>query len=198
MTSTPDSRPKARGPRLTAEERRELVIVAAMHEFARGGYAGTSTETIARRAGVSQPYLFQLFGTKRELFLAAARRCFDRTRTTFETAGRAARAERDEPHHILDAMGVAYARLLHDREALQLQLHAYAACDDPVIRDVVRAEYATLARSVADVSGASGADLATWFAAGMLMNVGAAVGVERLDELVPGATFDQPKEGHAG
>ena len=124
--------------RLTADERRDAVVAAAVHEFARGGYAGTSTEAIARRAGVSQPYLFQLFGTKRDLFLAAVRRCFERTRTTFETVGRASRAERDDPRSVLDAMGGAYADLLKDRELLLLQLHAYAACDDPAIREVVR------------------------------------------------------------
>jgi AcrR family transcriptional regulator len=79
--------------RLTAEERRDAVVAAAMTEFAQTGYAGTSTEAIARRSGVSQPYLFQLFGTKKDLFLAAVRHGFGRTRTVFEVVGRQARAE---------------------------------------------------------------------------------------------------------
>ena len=41
-----------------------------MRHFAIGGYNGTSTEAIAREAGISQPYLFRLFRTKKELFIA--------------------------------------------------------------------------------------------------------------------------------
>ena len=59
-----------RGPRMPAEQRRELVLGEAMAVFAAHGYAGTSTEEVARRAGISQPYLFRLFPTKKALFLA--------------------------------------------------------------------------------------------------------------------------------
>src|SRR6478609_8369665 len=90
--------------RLTAEERRDAVISAAMVEFAQGGLAGTSTDAIARRAGVSQPYLFQLFGTKKELFIAVIRRCFERTTGVFQVTGRAARARSADPTVILKAM----------------------------------------------------------------------------------------------
>ena len=58
-------------------------------EFAEGGYSGTSTESIARAVGVSQPYLFQLFGTKRELFLAVVRHGFQRTRAGLPRGGQA-------------------------------------------------------------------------------------------------------------
>src|SRR6476646_7362802 len=74
--------------RLTADKRRDAVIAAAAIEFAQGGLAGTSTDAIARRAGVSQPYLFQLFGTKKELFIAVIRRCFERTTGVFQVSGR--------------------------------------------------------------------------------------------------------------
>src|ERR1700691_6553441 len=72
--------------RMPAVERRELVLEAALAEFAAGGLAGTSTEEVARRAGISQPYLFRLFPTKRALFLALVQRCFDRLEETFTTA----------------------------------------------------------------------------------------------------------------
>src|SRR6478736_10011884 len=94
--------------RMTADERRDDVIKAAMTEFATTGYYGTSTEPIARRSGVSQPYLFQLFGTKKDLFIAAIRHGFGRTITAFETAGRAAGLEDPSTEHVLDAMGQAY------------------------------------------------------------------------------------------
>ena len=147
-----------------------------MTEFAVTGFAGTSTDAIARRAGVSQPYLFQLFGTKRDLFIAAVRHGFGRTRLAFETTGRAARSQDPDPHHVLHAMGKMYGELLKDRELLLCQLQAYAACDDPLIRAAVRSEYAAMYRTVAEVSGASTAALGEWFAIGMLMNTGAALG----------------------
>lgn len=73
-------------PRMSAEERRESVIRAATAEFARGGYHGTSTEVIAKRVGVSQPYLFRLFPGKKAIFLAVAERCLEDTVRTFEEA----------------------------------------------------------------------------------------------------------------
>ena len=162
--------------RLTAEERRADVIGAATKEFAARGYAGTSTQTIADRAGVSQPYLFQLFGTKRDLFIQAVRACFARARSTFDASARVARAETSDPGAILHAMGVGYIELLRDRDMLRLQLHAYAACEDPEIRAVVRDEWKVLYDAVARASDANPASIHAWFAEGMLLNVAAAIG----------------------
>src|SRR2546430_2314256 len=119
--------------RKTAEQRREEIVEAAFVEFARKGLHGTSTDAIARRAGVSQPYLFRLFGTKKELFIAALNRCF---RVTLETFMRAAEGKRGE--EALLAMGRAYQDLLTDRNKLLMQLHGYVACDDEDICAVVR------------------------------------------------------------
>jgi len=163
--------------RLGADERRDEVIAAAAIEFAGGGFAGTSTVSIARRAGVSQPYLFQLFGTKQDLFLAAVRDCFARTSRRFEEAARAARASGLDSAGVLKEMGSAYFEmLLADRDLLRLQLHAYAACGHPEIRAVVRDGYVTLWRTVARISGSDPSALYTWFAQGMLINVIASIG----------------------
>jgi AcrR family transcriptional regulator len=162
--------------RLTAEERRTDVIAAASREFAARGYAGTSTQAIAERAGVSQPYLFQLFGTKKDLFIEAVHACFARTRSTFESSARAVPAGSADPTAILEAMGCSYHDLLRDRDMLRLQLHAYAACDDSDIRAVVRDEWTRLHETVARVSGAEPGALHAWFAEGMLLNVAAAIG----------------------
>src|SRR3954454_15218082 len=61
--------------RLTAAERRDEILDAALIECAERGLHGTSTERIAKRAGISQPYLFRLFGTKKELFIATIELC---------------------------------------------------------------------------------------------------------------------------
>src|ERR671937_1962612 len=119
--------------RLTAAERRDDVLDAALVEFAERGLEGTSTEDIARRAGISQPYLFRLFGTKKELFKATVARCF---RETLEIFQRAAQGKRGE--EALHAMGDAYVRLLSDRTYLRSQMQAYAACEDAEICEVVR------------------------------------------------------------
>ena len=163
--------------RLSAEERRDAIVAAATVEFARGGLAGTSTDAIARRAGVSQPYLFQLFGTKKELFIAVVRRCFERTAMRFQAAGRDARAQSANADVILHAMGLAYQDMIVDRDLLLLQLHAYAACGDTEIRDIVRDEFTRLYREVARLSGAEETALQQWFAYGMFCNVSTAVGL---------------------
>jgi AcrR family transcriptional regulator len=171
------------GPRLTADERRAEIVEAAVKAFASGGLAGTSTEDIARLAGVSQPYLFRLFGTKRELFLAAVERAFDRVEAVFEDA-----ATREGPeglpagfNPVLVSIGHAYQSMLADRTLLRLQLHAYAACDDPVVRVVVRARFAHLVTHVAALSGEPAASLRTFFAEGMLLNVAATMDLAEAD-----------------
>src|SRR5256885_16702921 len=110
----------ATGERKTAEERREAVLAAALEEFAARGLHAGSTDEIARRAGISQPYVFRLFGTKKELFRAVVARCF---RETLEMFQRAAEGKRGE--EALAAMGNAYvARLFTDRARLQPQMQA--------------------------------------------------------------------------
>jgi len=169
--------------RLTADERRDEVVAAAAIEFAAGGFAGTSTAAIARRSGVSQPYLFQLFGTKQELFLAAVRDNFRRTTRRFEEAARTARTAGLDTNRILEQMGSGYIQLLlADRDLLRLQLHAYAACADPEVRAVVREEFFALWRAVATIAGCEMSALVPWLAQGMLINVIASTGDARTIE----------------
>ena len=157
--------------RKTADERREAVLDAALVEFAARGLDGASTEAIAAAAGISQPYVFRLFGTKKELFKAGVARCF---RETLELFQRAAEGKRGE--EALEAMGTAYIeQLLPDRTRLQAQMQAYAACNDPEIGEVTRREFGRLWREVAALSGQSEDCLQEFFAKGMLMNVLAAM-----------------------
>ena len=154
--------------RHSAAERREDVLDAAMVEFAAGGLEGTSTEDIARRAGISQPYLFRLFGTKRELFKATAARCL---RETLEMFQRAAEGKRGEA--ALKAIGQAYMdeMLTGDRVRLRAQMQAYVACDDPDICQVVRDGYGDLVAYAERVSGLPPQEISRFFATGMLLNV---------------------------
>ena len=159
--------------RQTAAERKDTVLDAALVEFAQRGLHGTSTEDIARRAGISQPYLFRLFGTKKELFKATVSRCF---RETLETFQRAAEGKRGE--EALKAMGDAYVeKLLSDRTRLRIQMQAYSACDDPEICELVRNGYGDLVAYVERVSDVPPEEVAKFFATGMLLNVFASMNV---------------------
>ena len=165
------------GQRMKAGERREAVLAAAVTEFAARGLAGTSTENVARRAGISQPYLFRLFPTKKALFLALVDRCFRQVAAAFEAA--AADRVGDDA---LEAMGDAYHELLQDRTLLLLQLQAYAACDDPEIRDATRTGFKHLWALVERLSGLPYERVVMFFAMGMLMNVAAAMDLPAVDE----------------
>jgi AcrR family transcriptional regulator len=159
--------------RKTAEERREAVLDAALDEFAARGLYGASTETIARAAGISQPYVFRLFGTKKELFKAVSARCF---RETLEVFQRAAEGKRGV--EALEAIGQAYGDLVTENPArLRGQMQAYAACDDPEICEVVRNGFGDLHAYVERVSDLPNAEVSAFFASGMLFNVIASMGL---------------------
>jgi len=174
----------ATATRQTAEERREDVLIAAVEEFARAGFHGASTDAIARRAGISQPYLFRLFGSKKELYLASVRRCFRRTLEVMQLAAEGLRGE-----EALSAMGQAYGVLLKtDPTMLQAQLQTYAAAlDDPDVRQAVRDGYGDLYTYVERVSGVSAPRLARFFAMGMLFNVVGAMGLHEEEQPEPWA-----------
>ena len=163
--------------RMPAAERRELVLEAAVAEFAARGLAGTSTEDVARRAGISQPYLFRLFPTKKALFITLVERCFQRVRDTFAAA--ATDLTGDEA---LMAMADAYERLLEDRTLLLLQMQAYAACDDPDVRAATRTGYKQLWELSERLTGLPFQTIVDFFAVGMLMNVAAAMDLPSVDE----------------
>jgi AcrR family transcriptional regulator len=164
-------------PRSTAAERREALVRAAVRAFAHTGLHGTAVSTITRDVGITQPYAFSLFGTKKDLFLAAVEHGFDHVDETFRRAAEAAPEDAE-----LEAMGQAYVGLLADREWLLCQLQAYAACDDDEVRRVVRRRYVALYRTVAELSGADRERLRAFFATGMMLNVAAAMDLPILDE----------------
>jgi AcrR family transcriptional regulator len=166
--------------RMSKDERQRQIVEAAMSEFAIGGLHGTSVESIAKRVGVSQPYLFQLFGTKKDLFIAASRRAFERTIGAFRKAA-ADVGEDGDTEAVLMAMGFAYQQLLADRTLLLMQMQAYVACEDDEIREVVRGEMMRLVSFVKSASGANDETVCEWLAYGMLMNVVAATDLPAVD-----------------
>jgi AcrR family transcriptional regulator len=157
--------------RQSAEERRESILDAALIEFAERGLDGTSTEDIAKRAGISQPYVFRLFGSKKQLFAAACARCMRELREQMEGAAAGLSGEA-----ALDAMGRTYREILEaEPRRLKLQMHMYAAAQDPEIRDAVRSGFGDLYTSFERISGVEPQRLSRFLATGMLLNVIAAM-----------------------
>lgn len=164
----------------TAAERREALVDAAADVFAERGFHGTPTTAIARAAGISQAYLFRLFPTKEELYVAAVERCYRRIGRAMSDAAEQARAEGQPP---LERMGPAYGELIAESSVLQSTLQAFAAASggDPAIRDAVRDGYGNLVELVRRLSGASDEELQGFFAHGMLLTVLAGMDAQTLD-----------------
>lgn len=159
--------------RHTAEERREEILRAAVARFGKTGLHGTSTEAIARDVGVSQPYLFRLFGTKKGLYMAAVRWAFDHTVAVFRDAGESA----SDSHDAFRRIGKAYERLISDRRYLDIQLQAYASTDDEEIRRLVEHGFGQLVTEIVRHTHATPEQLAAFLGRGMLMNVASSMGV---------------------
>jgi AcrR family transcriptional regulator len=156
--------------RHTAEERRDEILDAALVCFADHGAHGMSTEAIARAVGISQPYIFRLFGTKKELVKATIERCM---RGTLEMLRTAAAGKTGE--EVVDAIGAAYQQWVSNPTYLRAQMQSYVACEDDEIREVVRRGFGEMFEYVERATGLPPARVAEVFAHGMLLNVVAAM-----------------------
>jgi AcrR family transcriptional regulator len=173
--------------RQSAEVRRASILNAAVVEFARSGYAGTSTEAIAARAGISQPYLFRLFGTKKELFIATYSMVTSRIEEAF-----AAVTKELEGEEAMVAMGMAYLELLADPDLLQVQLHGFvAAAADPDIASACQDTFRRLWHLAAAATHAEPEAMRDFFAQGMLCNVLAAIDLRSVKEPWAQSFFDE-------
>jgi AcrR family transcriptional regulator len=155
--------------RLTAAERGEEVLKAAVHAFGASGYEGTKTDEIARMAGVSQPYVIRLFGTKQQLFLAAVQSVCERIEEIFREAA----AESPE----LRNLGANYGRLLSEPDLLLVLLHGFSASGDPAIGDCVRQRFGSIYALIRELTGATPQEARDFLGTGMLLTVMSAMQV---------------------
>ena len=162
---------------MSGSERRQQVLAIAAEEFAEGGLHGASTEVIARRAEITQAYVFRMFGTKKALFLEVVMAAFDRV-----THGMADAAGAERGIDALGPMGERYNELLTDRTSLLLQLQGFAACGDAEVRDAVRARFGQMWTTVAETTGLEPVTVKAFMAFGMLLNSGAALQSSEVDE----------------
>jgi AcrR family transcriptional regulator len=166
--------------RQTAEARRHAVLDAATHEFAVKGFHGASTEEIARAAGISQPYLFRLFGSKKDLYLETFSRCEGQLYDRFVEAAKGKTGEA-----ALKAMGVAYMEFAQDSDHLRLMLKTWAFDDDDV-RRVSRTGWRNIVDLAEQASRESPEVVSRFFANGMLITILMSMGL--VDEPEPWAT----------
>jgi AcrR family transcriptional regulator len=155
-------------------ERRSQVLGIAAGEFANHGLHGASIEAIA---GITQTYVFRMFGTKKALFLELVGAAFDRFSDGMSQAARDGRGL-----SALALMGAQYYELLADRTTLLLQLQGFAGCGDSEVRDLVRGRLARMWDTVADSSSLDPVTVKSFLAFGMLLNNVAALNVDELDE----------------
>jgi AcrR family transcriptional regulator len=163
--------------RMSGAERRSQVLGIAAGEFANHGLHGASIEAIAREAGITQAYVFRMFGTKKALFAELVGAAFDRFADGMGQAARGA-----EGRSALALMGAQYYELLADRTTLLLQLQGFAASGDSEVRDLVRARLARMWETVADTTGLDAVTVKSFLAFGMLLNNVAALDIGELDE----------------
>ena len=162
--------------RMSKQQRQEQLLELAAEEFARAGLHGTSTENLARRAGITQTYVFRLFGSKKALFLQVVERAFERMTDGMDQA-----ADQSTGRDALAAMGQFYDRALADRTGLLVQLQAFAACGDPEVRAVVRERMARMWAVTAGRTDLPPVAVKTFLAFGMLLNTAAALEVDEVD-----------------
>jgi AcrR family transcriptional regulator len=162
---------------MSGPERRSQVLGIAAGEFANHGLYGASIEAIAHEAGITQAYVFRMFGTKKALFQELVGAAFDRF-----SDGMAHAAQNSGGLSALALMGRQYYEFLADRTTLLLQLQGFAACGDSEVRDLVRGRIARMWDTAADASGLDAVTVKSFLAFGMLLNNVAALDVDELDE----------------
>jgi AcrR family transcriptional regulator len=115
--SSPERRDRGRPQLRPDDETRQIIYEAARHEFAASGYAATSTETVARRAGVSTKTLYRLVPNKAALFAGMVSDRLDRFLSDFNIHV----AQDADIETGLNAALLAVADLALDPEVVALQ-----------------------------------------------------------------------------
>lgn len=163
MTATP-----TKTTRMDASSRRELMLQAATRAFAQGGFAGTSTNAVAKEANVSQPYVIRMFGTKRELFRLVFQRAIDGIMDAFDAV-----LSSTEPHPdggVWTALGAAYTELATDRDLLMVMTHGFTAGNTPEIGAQGRSGLGAIYQQIREGTGCTPNEARDFLAQALLLN----------------------------
>jgi AcrR family transcriptional regulator len=158
-----------RARRRSRRERRADVLEAALATFAERGYAAPSAQ-IAGRAGISDAYVFRLFGTKHDLFVACADEVAGRSHRVLEAAAGGGASPADRLRRMVDAYAT---ELPPDDHRLQLQL---LASREASVRVLARKALDALVDDIGRLSGACAAATRSTVAEIVLIDVEAALG----------------------
>ncbi|GAA2232288.1 TetR family transcriptional regulator [Herbiconiux moechotypicola] len=160
---------------MASDERRALIVAAATEVFGESGYTGTTTDAVARAAGVSQPYVVRLFGTKEQLFLEVLSEALARLLAAFRAA-----LAGDPAVPVGRRLGLAYFELIVDRGILLTLMHAFSLGADPVIGRAARRGFMEVYHLLRDEAGMTPEEANSFLSGGMLANV--VLGVRLLDD----------------
>jgi AcrR family transcriptional regulator len=180
VTSTVPEKLAEPATRMRAEDRRELILEAATAVFGERGYVGATTDAVAKAAGVSQPYVVRMFGTKEALFLEVLHRAVDKLLVAFRAALAEGTAAGESGMDVGHRIGMAYADLLTDRGLLLSMMHAFILGSDPVIGKAARECFLDVYKFLRFEAGFSAEDADIFLAHGMMMNT--MVGLRMADE----------------
>lgn len=169
----------AAGSTVKSDQRRQVVLKAAVACFAHKGFYGTSTAEIAERAGISQPYLYRLFANKEALFADAVHYVSELLSKNLMAY---VAADARSPEAALNAAKRAYSALIQDHDVMRFLMQANCATAEPVVRDAVCACYAKQTKLVSELLGGDPDAVRQWFGAGMLENVSTALRLGDIDE----------------
>lgn len=161
---------------MSSDERREQIVAAAIAMFGARGYEGTTTDDVARAAGVSQPYVVRLFGSKESLFLAALSASSDALMAAFREALADDASDLELPQRI----GDAYVQLVSVRGLHQTLSHAWLLGSHPVIGPAARKIFADVWQFFREEVGFSAEEASSFLAQGMLINV--MIGMRLVDD----------------
>lgn len=181
---------------MSADDRREQLLQAGLRAFSRGGYAGTSTDEVAREAGVSQPYVVRTFGSKLELFLQVLERACAEVEDAFRRVLDEGPFDPDLPEDWA-RLGQAYTDLLADRDLLMVMMHGFSASGDEAIAARARAGMGAIF-TVISSTGCTPEQAEEFIAQGMLLNVMLSIRAhEHLEESLPLAALTRCAFGEA-
>lgn len=174
----------APGSRVKSDQRRRVVLDAAVACFARKGYYGTTTGEIAERAEISQPYVYRLFASKETLFAGAILHVSEliSDALTGAEAGADEAGPHRQPEAVMRAIRSAYSTLIEDRDVMRFLMQASCAADEPLVAEALRTCYARQVELVSELLNHDDAAVRHWFGAGMLENVTLTLGLADVDE----------------
>ena len=181
MSDMADYLPSGPARRMPAHQRQQEILEAAVMAFAESGYFAATTDQIARIAGVSQPYVVRMFGSKPALFIAAHNYVVDR----IESAFRAGVENRDESLSPMKALELAYLGLIPDRNLLRMIQHSFTMGADPQFGPPVRDCLVRIYRLVRELTGATPEEINAFVAHGLLINTLVTVQMQEIDEIDP-------------